>query len=53
MPDDGLYGRERELGMLDDLLDQAPQVPAPTAPRVPDGGIPKETEQLLDFLVGS
>ena len=45
-------------GLLDDVLpEKVPQVPqAPQAPGVPDvrdEGIPKETEDLLDFLVGS
>ena len=36
---------------LDDLLDDVPE--APKAPELPrDVGLPKETEDLLDFLVG-
>ena len=42
-------------GLLDEKLPEAPQVP--DVPQVPelgrDEGIPSETEDLLDFLVGS
>jgi virulence factor Mce-like protein len=41
-------------GLLDDALPEVPKVPqAPKAPAVPEQGIPRETEDLLDFLVGS
>nr|MDQ5808490.1 hypothetical protein [Actinomycetota bacterium] len=41
-------------GLLDDALPEAPKVPE--VPKVPDiredGGVPKQSEDLLDFLMG-